>query len=141
MNSLKLSLIIIASFCLSACGAYTEHFKCKAQPGLGCSSITEVNNLVNQGWPTLDARKKAVIKNPRFFERLFQAKKPKAFSSCKTCAFPLENSSNDNRESLRIWMAPYKTDNQYCGEQFVYSGVDSANHANPENFNIQPEAL
>ena len=141
MNSLKLSLIIIASFCLSACGAYTEHFKCKAQPGLGCSSITEVNDLVNQGWPDTDARKKAVIKKPSFFERLFAPRKSQATQSCKTCALPLENLSNDNRESLRIWMAPYKTDNQYCGEQFVYSGLYPIKQINPENFNVQPEAL
>ena len=141
MNSLKLSFIIIASFSLSACGAYTEHFKCKAQPGLGCSSITEVNDLVNQGWPNTDARKKETVKKPSFFERLFASRKSQATQSCKTCALPLENFSNDNRESLRIWMAPYKTDNQYCGEQFVYSGLDFVIPANPESFNNQPEAL
>jgi hypothetical protein len=141
MNSLKLSLIVVVSFCLSACGAYTEHFKCKAQPGLGCSSITEVNDLVNQGWPETDARKKEVIKKSSFFGRLFAPQKSKATQSCKTCALPLEDFLNHNSENLKIWIAPYKFENQYCGEQFVYSGLDFLRPTNPESFNNQSEAL
>ncbi len=55
VHSLKMSFILISVLILNACSAYQEHFKCKAQPGLGCSSVTEVNGLVNQGWPAIDA--------------------------------------------------------------------------------------
>jgi hypothetical protein len=140
MNSLKVSLILAPILGLTACGAYQEHFKCKAQPGLGCSSITEVNDLVNQGWPTVDKSQKASSKKESFFSRLFKAK------SCKSSELESQDSLshqhflNQNPSTLRIWMAPYKAENQYCGEQFVYSGLDSIGAIKPESFNNQPEA-
>lgn len=138
MSSLKISLIVICTLGLSACGAYSEHFKCKAQPGLGCCSISQVNDLVNQGWPLKDARKKEPDKKPSFFERLLKPRKSKALQSCETCALPLQNFLNHNPQNLRIWIAPYQVQNQYCDAQFVYSALDPTN---PEHFNAQMETL
>lgn len=138
MSNLKISLMFICTLGLSACGAYTEHFKCQAQPGLGCCSISQVNDLVNQGWPAKDDRKKESNKKRSFFECLFEPKKSKDFQSCETCYKPLKNFLNDNPQNLRIWIAPYQARNQYCGEQFVYSLLESGHS---EKFNAQPEAL
>ncbi len=121
MNSLKIVALIITGFTLSACSAYQEHFKCKAQPGLGCSSITEVNNLVNQGWPATDVLKKSA-KKESFLSRLFK---------CKSCHNTAAQNLNDVRthffkhhpNTLRIWIAPHTSQNQYWDEQFVYSAI------------------
>jgi len=141
MSSLKISLMVICTLGLSACGAYTEHFKCKAQSGLGCCSISQVNDLVNQGWPTTDARKKEPVKKPSFFERLFQAKRSKKVQSSETSALPLQNFLNHNPQNLRIWIAPYETQNQYCDAQFVYSTIEPLKPANKKHFNAPMENL
>lgn len=127
MNSLKILVITVMGLSLSACTAYQEHFKCKAQPGLGCSSITEVNNLVNQGWPAIDARKKdASAKKGSFFSRLFKSK------NCKNCASDNHHSDAEadflkhHPKVLRIWIAPHESQNQYWDEQFVYSALSEA---------------
>ncbi len=141
MSSLKISLMVICTLGLSACGAYTEHFKCKAQPGLGCCSISQVNDLVNQGWPLRDARKKESDKKPSFFERLLKPRRSKKVQSSETFALPLQNFLNDNPQTLRIWIAPYKVDNQYCDAQFVYHSLDPVKPAISEHFNAQMETL
>lgn len=122
MSNVRTILVLISAVNLSACSAYQEHFKCKAQPGLGCSSITEVNSLVNQGWPSNDARKKEVNKKESFFSRLFKRKNANNFQSCSTCRpESLKGLTNPYPNRLRIWIAPYQDDNAYHDEQFVYS--------------------
>ena len=140
---LKISLMLVSGIVLTACSAYQEHFKCKAQSGLGCSSVTEVNNLVNQGWPAKDARKKESNKKRSFFERLFKPKKSKkesvfgALFKCKGC----KNAASDKHHpnALRIWIAPHGSQNQYRDEQFIYSvpGIGSFDSVNSVN---TPEA-
>jgi len=128
-GSLKISFILISAITLSACSTYQEHFKCKAQPGLGCASITEVNDLVNQGWPLIDARKKVSSQRESVFNRLFKCK-------CKNTVS--DNHYSDSRvhflnhhpETLRIWIAPHESQNQYWDEQFVYSALASKSAQN-----------
>ena len=124
---LKISLMLVSALVLTACSAYQEHFKCKAQSGLGCSSVTEVNNLVNQGWPAVDTRKKTAKKESVFG----------GFFKCKGC----KNVASDNHHpnALRIWIAPHGSQNQYRDEQFIYSvpGIGSFDSVNSVN---TPEA-
>ncbi len=128
---LKIGLILVYALLLSACSAYQEHFKCKAQPGLGCSSVTEVNGLVNQGWPLHDARKKSA-KKESFFSRLFKCK------TCKSTNFDSPHSDsyqqflNHHPNALRIWIAPHKSQNHYWDEQFVYSELNFQENANAD---------
>lgn len=141
MINLKIILITLLGLTLGGCSAYQEHFKCKAQPGLGCSSITEVNNLVNQGWPSNDARKKEVHKKESFFSRLFKRKSANSSQSCSTChSESLKGLSNPHPNTLRIWMAPYQDNNTYHDEQFVYSTMQSQAKSH-QNINIQQESL
>lgn len=141
IRSLKISLILIFSFELTACSAYQEHFKCKAQPGLGCSSITEVNSLVNQGWPSNDVRKKEVDKKESFFSRLFKRKNANSSQSCSTChSESIKGLSNPYRNTLRIWMAPYQDNNTYHDEQFVYSTIQSQAKSH-QNIHLPQELL
>lgn len=125
--SLKISVMLVSALALTACSAYQEHFKCKAQSGLGCSSVTEVNNLVNQGWPAVDTRKKTAKKESVFG----------GFFKCKSC----KNVASDNHHpnALRIWIAPHGAQNQYRDEQFIYSvpGIGSFDSVNSVN---TPEA-
>ncbi len=129
--------MLIYSLTLTACSAYQEHFKCKAQPGLGCSSVTEVNNLVNQGWPAIDTRKKSA-KKESFFSRLFKCKICKNTASDSHHADPHQHFLHHHPNALRIWIAPHESQNQYWDEQFVYStpmreSFDSVNaHNAPE---------
>ena len=122
MNTLKISLVLLTIIPLSACSAYKERFKCQAQDGLGCRSITEVNDLVNQGWPSRDALKNKKKKKCDFFSRLCQSKASKTTQSIETADTGSFNplSTHSSQQSFRIWMAPFKTENQYWDEQFVY---------------------
>ncbi len=119
--SLKITLILVFALTLSACSAYQEHFKCKAHPGLGCSSVTEVNQLVNQGWPAIDACKKTADKRESVFSRFFKCKSCKSTTSDSPHSEPYQHFLNHHPKALRIWIAPHKSQNQYWDEQFVYS--------------------
>jgi len=138
MNSLKISLILVSLLTLSACGAYQEHFKCKAQPGLGCSSITEVNNLVNEGWPAVDESQKVSHKKESFFSRLFKCKSCKSTASESHGSLSCQDFLNQHTNTLRIWIAPYGSQNQYWDEQFVYSTFPSEPY---QNVNTSQEQL
>ena len=87
---------LLLFFSLSACSGYSNQFKCKAQEGLGCRSISEINDLVNQGFPNSNPLKK---------------KKGKHTEDFALTASP-EN-------TLKIWIAPYQEGEHYWDEQFV----------------------
>jgi hypothetical protein len=45
----KLSIAILMITQLTSCASYQEDFECKAGKGVGCKSISEVNDMVNRG--------------------------------------------------------------------------------------------
>ena len=48
----KFAILISSLTCLSACVGTAEKFDCPAGSGLGCHSITQVNQKVNEGLNT-----------------------------------------------------------------------------------------
>lgn len=125
MNNLRISLILLATLTLSACSAYKENFKCRAQEGLGCRSISEVNNLINKGWPSPNALKKNDEKKSTFFSRLFKRKSAQSAQPSETVTSETRDNflNRHSEETLRIWIAPYQAENNYWDEQFVYRSI------------------
>ncbi|MBY0501706.1 MAG: hypothetical protein K2P93_06875 [Alphaproteobacteria bacterium] len=79
-------------FCLQGCmGVYEGGFECPAGEGVGCKSISEVNQMVNEG----DLPPKAVSNPPQ--------------ASCKQCGSNLDpqQSNVDPLEASRIWYSPW----------------------------------
>lgn len=44
---MKLIIILIAIFSLNSCAIYKGSFDCKAHKGIGCESVSRVNELIN----------------------------------------------------------------------------------------------
>lgn len=71
---------------LSGCSVAKEQFDCKYNAGIGCKSITEVNNMVTAG----------------------------LLGSKQEEALPAERQKVGNQH-LRVWLAPYQ-ERGYCYE-------------------------
>lgn len=45
---IHMTLMVIASFLVKGCGVYKGSFECKAGKGVGCESVSKVNELINE---------------------------------------------------------------------------------------------
>lgn len=77
---MNINIICLVVLLLSGCTVAKEQFDCQYQPGIGCKSITQVNNMVNNG--LLGSEDDSTPNNV-----------PQA-----------------NKQYLRVWLAPYQAD-------------------------------
>lgn len=88
LNSIILSIVL--PLCLSGCmGIYEGGFECPPGKGVGCKSISDVNQMVNQG----DLPERSLDALPKY--------------RCKQCGTPQDQGINPkNHEKPKIWYAP-----------------------------------
>lgn len=74
---------------LAGCSTTSDSFDCKEGKGLGCKSIGDVNQMVNQGWgetaTTINDQPTIVLTGDQSVQRI-------------------------REEHLRVWVAPYQDD-------------------------------
>jgi conjugal transfer pilus assembly protein TraV len=120
-------LILSTNICLSLCGCSTtsETFDCQAGQGVGCKSITEVNQLVdqqaqnqqNRGKETeQDTQSIGVPQNTESFPSPIIFQNPPKIDHTKGFVAPISLSDTFTvqrmpEEYLRVWIAPFQ-DNQ-----------------------------
>lgn len=90
---------------LTGCSGYASQFACKPQDGLGCRSISQVNRLVDAGWPSPSA---------------LPPKKPKSWFSKTPRTHSVNAVQEPSNEPFRIWIAPYSDGNGDWNEQWIY---------------------
>lgn len=110
------TIFIGSTFLLSACSVSKESFDCPAGKGVGCRSISQVNEMVNSG--TLNPTKKDTQK---------PAKDPKDMSSAFLSAddFSTEGMIIERVKEahLRVWVAPFQDEQGQFHEASVIHTV------------------
>lgn len=96
---LKMISILVLAMNASACSLVSKEFDCKYDKGVGCKSITEVNQMVDNGQLKSATDKKLAT--------------PIITSS--QCLNPIALSDEGmiqriQEEQLRVWIAPYQDD-------------------------------
>src|SRR3954466_4109544 len=101
------------SFCFSlcACSTTSETFDCPAGKGVGCKSISEVNQMVDQGGLEREAGKgkQSIILPLEPLSNPIMATDSSAVES--SAAIPFSDSMAVHRiqeEHLRVWIAPFQ---------------------------------
>ncbi len=116
MNHYLKVFFISGLMALSACSIPKESFDCPAGKGVGCHSISEVNEMVNRG--TLNPTKKDKPK---------PAKDPKDMSSAFLSAddFSTEGMIIERVKEahLRVWVAPFQDEQGQFHEASVIHTV------------------
>lgn len=51
-------LFILSALLLSGCATYNEHFDCEPGSGVGCKSLSEVNEMIDEGRLPLETHTK-----------------------------------------------------------------------------------
>ena len=108
---LKFAIATSILACLSACASTAENFDCPAGSGLGCHSITQVNQKVNEGLNTTLNNK--TTQKPKAYERSEKTKissssaKPKAGAGAGA-GFKDFKVQRVREVHLRIWFAPFQ---------------------------------
>lgn len=106
---LKVAILSCALLGLSACVGTAEKFDCPAGSGLGCHSITQVNQKVDEGLnTTLDNKIQEKPKTGVSFEKTktsSNSEKPKAYANAGFKDFKVQRVREAH---LRIWFAPFQ---------------------------------
>ena len=123
------------SLCLCACSTTSETFDCKAGKGVGCKSISEVNQMVDDarvGQGALEQARLGQVHLGKCEERGMQSKLPPSHSFITADSFgveahEVESSGNEalhqqteasladvltvhrvQEEHLKVWIAPFQ---------------------------------
>lgn len=114
-----MKLLGIFSFLiLSGCGSYHSGFDCKAAPGMGCKSISEINSMLNRG------------------NLLQQKADPAKIEVVQRNTLPFPQVIPNNLHSLavyrqpetiiRIWLAPYiDSHDTYQEAQYIHEVIEN----------------
>jgi len=93
---------MIPSLFLTACSSYQEHFECPPGKGVGCQSVSQVDQLVNQG--DLPLREDFIEK----------------YEDCENlCTKKISTELKENTQ--KIWIAPFKdTQGKLHEETYIF---------------------
>ena len=105
----KHNQIIVALFVgilLSGCSTTSETFDCKAGKGVGCKSISQVNNMVDEG--SLGSEKEGNLVTP-LSSPIITTASLSSNSSGQNIAFSDDMVVHRIREEhLRVWITPFQ---------------------------------
>lgn len=95
---MHIMLIVATSLLLEGCGVYKGSFECKGEKGIGCESVSKVNELINEE------------KLDDFIEESNQPKRSRG--KCIPCPQNIKKETEDineqKREKIRIYFNEYK---------------------------------
>lgn len=124
-----LSLLVLSSF-LSGCAIYKQAFDCEAGQGVGCQSISQVNDLVDQGKLDAALDEKTAKEGGSPDDRLPLSLTPN-LEELPSLPAAIPDSHSDGafvkraqEETLRIWIAPFEDKSgDFQGESFVHTVI------------------
>lgn len=113
---LQVIVLVAMAFILSGCAGLNSNFSCSKKPGVMCSSLDQVNTMVDQGKigaPSNDnmTSSKTSLKNL-----------PTDFTSYSLNTTQPDNPLRYPETLMRIWVAPYEDDSgNYHGSSTLYT--------------------
>lgn len=116
MKNVKVVFMSVA-LCLSACSVPKENFDCPPGAGVGCRSISQVNELLNQG--SLNAG------TPKIHAQnvVFDPRPSSAFLAPDILDSDALNIERIPEAHLRVWIAPFQDSQGYFHEGSVIHTV------------------
>ena len=115
MNKIKASLFLSACLCLSGCTTPKSSFDCSYGKGVGCHSITEVNNMVNEGDFDKTSLKQAPLE--------IANQKVHSIDSRQILSSDTSIVQRVTEEHLRVWVAPFQDEQGQFHEGSVIHAV------------------
>ncbi len=115
----KLSITMLMIIQLTSCASYQEDFDCKAGSGVGCKSISEVNDMVNLGEPL------GKLTDDISIDELKDSQKENSFIT-----YNMKHTASADKvyrapeKTARIWINSF-TDNKgdHIGETYVHTVI------------------
>lgn len=101
MSSTHLVLLFLSSALLASCTSTSETFDCPAGKGVGCQSISTVNEKVNEGTLGNSPKKEAPVLLTPKDEESVDGETP-IYLSDDTVVHRVRE------KALRVWMAPFQ---------------------------------
>ncbi len=106
----KVFFILSLVLMLQGCSPYKGSFDCKPGKGMGCTTVSEVNGMVDKG--VYNNTSKGSKKGKKFSVI--------DFTNTKLKELPVDYVRTDEK-IVKIWMAPFTSkDDDYFDEQVVY---------------------
>ena len=111
-------IIVLLSCYLSACSSYRSSFDCPAETGVGCKSISQINQDINQGNLYDSSKTKVKSKKISVKPRLpFPQVIPNILHNNKVSRLP--------ESVIRIWIAPrLAKDGSYQEAQYIHEVLE-----------------
>ena len=108
---LKLILLLLTLPTLSGCMTYSESFDCPPGRGVGCKSLSQVNDMVETGALPLEKTNTTRELNQKVTQ---ESQKPEGWIEVK-----------NSTPNLRIWMAGYQDEGgNLHGPSYVYASME-----------------
>ena len=122
LQLIKQSVFVVSACFLAGCvGVYDQQFDCGVAPGIGCKSISTVNELIDN-----DQLKKEITGSSEKAKPVCKVGKAlPAFTSVSSVGkVPGETISRHPEQTLRIWIAPHEDRNgDFIKESFVHTVI------------------
>ena len=115
MSKIKISLFLGVCLCLSGCTTPKSSFDCSYGKGIGCHSITEVNDMVNKG----DFDKTSLKQAPSGIDN----QKLHSIDSRQILSSDTSIVQRVTEEHLRVWVAPFQDEQGQFHEGSVIHAV------------------
>ena len=108
---------------LAGCNTHKMNFDCRAQNGMGCKSVSEVNETLDKPGHT----QRASISTDSLAEN-FSSTVLQGGSENKSEQPNTTQVTRSQEQYMRIWFAAHLDEqNNYRGEQYIYSVMQPAN--------------
>ena len=109
-------LFVITSIILSSCGTHKMHFDCKASSGMGCKSVSEVNESVDN---TGASGRVSLLVHPLLDNNLDNSLDTNPNNNLDSSV------SRTKEKTLKIWVNNYvDSRSNFRGEQYIYTVVN-----------------
>lgn len=120
---------LLPLFLLSGCGLYSSQFDCPAGSGERCTSISDVNSLVDKG--AVPKKKPVKRRKKRSGFSLFGKKLPVFQPSKPQLVRSSDSIYRAPEKTLRILVAAYESESgDHLEERFIHTVVQPARWAN-----------
>jgi conjugal transfer pilus assembly protein TraV len=115
MSKIKMTLFLSLCLCLNGCSTPKSSFDCSYSKGVGCHSITEVNDMVNKGDFDKETSIQSSMKTDNEFRHNLDSRQILSSESSIV--------QRVTEEHLRVWVAPFQDEQGQFHEASVIHAV------------------
>lgn len=131
---LKLLPLFLSLSTLSGCMTYSESFDCPPGKGVGCKSLSQVNEMVEEGDLPLETGNTTHEVTQESTREVTQELTRESTQEPTIPAGWIEAKNTSQFQNLRIWVAEYKDEEgNLHSPSYIYASLN----ANPDNGEVK----